>query len=321
MLLEISAVVDILLSHGADAAQRSPPRYVTPLHCAAHIYESLQPDMFVVIKTALQQLFVQLCRDGGAPCVNAVDAYGVPVLVHLLVASRRWVTSTGGMTVGRAFIPFLTHTLQHFLRRGLNPNAPLTMWAQRGASGRVVITSSYYREIVALISAPAAIGDSQFYGDAHRLLVILAQRGGNPNLVGFYMPTQSGDDGQLGQQRAGIDDASISCLLARVVLGRQDSLALAGALATAEFFYKTLLQGKLKELGDGVRHYVASDPRGCLSPASRAVVNRLAAGTPRPLRLLCRIAIADSVDWRLAKRCPTLPLPKALLQYLVNFDL
>lgn len=152
-LHEISSVVDILLTHGADPSQRSPPLYSTPLHCATHVFESLQPEMFVVVRTAFQQLFLQLCRDGGAHCVNAVNAHGIPVYMQLLSAVRRWlVTGTASSTVvSRTSGPFLTRMLQYLLRHGLDPNMELTMWAPRGVNARIVVTSSYFREIIAFI--------------------------------------------------------------------------------------------------------------------------------------------------------------------------
>jgi len=318
-LHEISSVVEILLSHGADPAQRSPPLYATPLHCAARIFESLQPDMFVVVKTALQQLFLQLCRDGGAPCVNAVDAFGVPVFVQLLTASRRWLTggSAPGSAFARTFVQFLARVLQHFLRHGLNANTSLAMLRARGIGGRTVVASGYYREIVAFVVAPIAGADARFYDEARRLLVVLAQRGANPNSTTFTSALPAGD----GLLLLGPEEASISCLLARVVLGQPDSLAVAGAISTVDFFYKTLSQAKLRELADGIQSYMSVDVRASVVPASRAVLLRLTANVPRPLRLLCRIAVAESLQWRLAKGCPLLPLPRTLLHYLVNFDL
>jgi len=320
-LHEISSVVEILLGHGADPAQRSPPLYGTPLHCAAHIFESLQPDMFVVVKTALQQLFLQLCRDGGASCVNAVDAFGVPVFVQLLNASRRWLTggSAPGSAFARTFVQFLARVLQHFLRHGLNPHASLAMLRARIIGGRTVVASSYYREIVSFVVAPVVATDTSYYDEAHRLLFILAQRGGNPNRATFSSPLPDGDAILL----IGNEEASISCLLARVLLGQQDegSLAVAGAVATLDFFYKTLSQAKLRELAVGVQAYMSADMRGSVAPVSRAMLLRLTANVPRPLRILCRIAVANSLQWRLAKGCPLLPLPRTLLHYLVNFDL
>jgi hypothetical protein len=321
-LHEISTVVDILLSHGADAAQRASPLYATPLHCAAHIFESLQPDMFVVVKGAFQQLFLQLCRDGGAACVNAVDAYGVPVFVLLLNAARRWLTSGAAASnvVGHKCTTFIARMLQHFLRHGLDPNIVLTMWAPRGVNGRVVITSNYFREIAAFVSIQVPSIDAQFYDEARRLLVILAQRGGNPNLVTFHsIPPHS--DSPLAQNNSGsFDISSISCMIARALLGNQNSIALAGTVYIVDFFCKTLSQAKLRELSDGVNFYVANSLPVIASPATRSILLRLSTTTPRPLRLLCRIAIANHMKWRLAKRCGSLPLPRSMLHSLISFD-
>jgi len=324
-LHEISSVVEILLGHGADPAQRSAPSYATPLHCAAHIFESLQPDMFVVVKTALQHVFLQLCRDGGPACVNAVDAFGVPVFVRLLTASRRWLTGSAavppcGAFAARTFVQFLARTLQHFLRHGLDPTAALAMLrARRSAGGgRAVVASSYYRELVAFVVASSPPADAQFYDDAGRLLVVLAQRGGNPNTAAFT----SQEPGGPGLQVLAADESPITCLLARVLVGQHDSLAVAGAAATLDFFYKTLSPSKLRQLADGIQSYIGGAGGAVVvSPASRALLHRLTANVPRPLRILCRIAVADSLQWRLAKGCPLLPLPRTLLLYLVNFDL
>jgi len=110
-----------------------------------------------VVRAALQHVFLQLCHDGGAPCVNAVDALGVPVFVRLLNASRRWLTGSSavppcGQFAARTFIQFLVRTLQHFLRHGLDPNASLAMLrTRRGVGGRAVVASSYYREVISFV--------------------------------------------------------------------------------------------------------------------------------------------------------------------------
>lgn len=315
-LHEISSVLEILLGHGADPAQRSAPLYATPLHCAAHIFESLQPDMFVVVRAALQHLLLQLCRDGGAACVNAVDAFGVPVFVRLLTASRRWLTAGPAAAtppVTRTVVQFLGRALAQFLRHGLDADAALAMLRPR-RGGRAVVASGYYRELVAFVVAPVA--DAQFYDDARRLLVVLAQRGGNPNAATLTSPTPPGDTGLV---LLSTDEAPVSCLLARVLLGQHDSVAVAGAAATLDFFYRTLSQAKLRQLADGIQSYMGVG--AAVSPASRALLLRLTANVPRPLRILCRIAVADSLHWRLAKGCPLLPLPRTLLHSLVNFDL
>jgi len=78
ILQEIYKVSEILLAHGADAGQRCmAPACVSPLYYAVRIFQSLQPEMFVVVKTALRQLFLLLCRD--ACNVNATDACGLTV--------------------------------------------------------------------------------------------------------------------------------------------------------------------------------------------------------------------------------------------------
>ena len=319
-LHEISAVVDILLGHGADAAQRVAPLSATPLHCAAHIFETLQPDMFVVVKTAFQQLFLQLSREGGAACVNAVNAYGNPVFVQLLTAARRWLTAgvAASNVVGRACTPFLTRVLQHFLKYGLNPNVTFTTWVPRGVNGRIVATSSYFREISAFIGVQVPNIDAQFYDDARRLLVVLAQRGGNPNRVTFYSTTLDESSGLW--PHGGIENAPISLLIARSLLGNHHSISLAGSICIVDFFYKTLSQAKLRELSDGVQFFLARELPGLVTPASRSILQRLSVTTPRSLRILCQTAIADHMKWRLAKRCSSLPLPRSTLQSLINFD-
>jgi len=173
-------------------------------------------------------------------------------------------------------------------------------------------------QLVAFVLSPV---DSQFCEEARRLLVVLAQRGGNPNMATFTAQADSPGGSLLVLGTS--DEAPISCLLARVLLaGQHDSLAVAGAASTLDFFYKTLSQSKLRQLADGVQSYVTGGGTSVPSlAASRALLLRLTANVPRPLRILCRIAVADSLQWRLAKGCPLLPLPRTLLHYLVNFDL
>lgn len=160
--------------------------------------------------------------------------------------------------------------------------------------------------------------DSNFYDDARRLLVVIAQRGGNPNMATFYSKTRDPVTGLW--PHGGFDDAQISAVLAHG-LRASNPLTLTGTISIVEFFYRTLSNNKLHELAEGIRCFAGTEAELPTAPF-RAVLHRLTSSTPRPLRLMCRIAIANYMDWRLAnKRCSALPLPRSLLQSLVNFDM
>lgn len=160
--------------------------------------------------------------------------------------------------------------------------------------------------------------DSRFYDDARRLLVVIAQRGGNPNMATFFSVSRDPVTGLW--PHGGFDDAPISAIVTHGLRSSNQN-SLAGTISILEFFYRTLSNSRLHELADGIRYFAGPDADLPSAPY-RAVLHRLTPSTPRPLRLLCRIAIANYMDWRLAnKRCTSLPLPRSLLQSLVNFDM
>jgi hypothetical protein len=138
-------VAEILLAHGADAGQRSmAPACVSPLYYAVRIFHSLQPEMFVVVKTALRHLFVLLCRD--ACNVNATDACGLTVYAQLLNASHRWIAACpANGAFAQTMLAFLAFTLQQFLRHGMDANAALRYWTPRLDE---TVESNYFKEVL-----------------------------------------------------------------------------------------------------------------------------------------------------------------------------
>lgn len=311
ILQEIYKVVEILLAHGADPGQRSSPGYVSPLYYAIRIFQSLQPDMFVVVKTPLKQLFLLLCQES---CnVNATDSYGLTMYVQLLHGSYGWIAgSAANLAFCKTILPFLAYMLQHFLKRGLNANAQLTYWTPRMEE---TIESNYFKEILMFVSLQVA-DDLLFYDNIRQLLLKLVQRGGNPNLLAFT-PSY----GTVAKVANAVPrDASVSFIVARSMYVQTES-TLVRVLEFVNFFTKTLVQSKLTEFANSLQHFVNTDFRGeTLAVAAQTHLQSLGS-RPRSLHQLCRIAIAESLQWKLARKCTLLPLPKALVHYLLNFDL
>ena len=311
ILQEIYKVIEILLAHGADLTQRSSS-IVSPLYYAIRIFQSLQPDMFVVVKTALKHLFILLCQEN---CnVNAVDSCGVPVFVHLLTSSYHWIqNNTANVAFCKAILPFLAYMLQHFLKRNLDPVAHLTFWTSRMEE---VIESNYFKEIFMYVNLDV-VDDPHFYDNARQLAIKLVQRGGNPNLM-TYLSKYS-----IVVVPNGITprDVSIAFILTKALYSSQKEYVLVAVIDVINFFYKTLSQIKLKELSDAIQHCSNTEFKSNVPGLAVQSILHKVACTPRTLRELCRLAIADSLEWKLARKGPSLPLPKALLHYLTNFDL
>ena len=313
ILQEICKVVEILLAHGADATQRSSPSFVSPLYNAIRIFQSLQPDMFVVVKTALKQLLLLLCQEN---CdVNATDSYGLTPLLLLLNVSYKWIAnSSANGTFCKTILPFLADLLQHFLKRGLDANAPLTYWTRRMDEA---IESNYFKEIIVFLNLQLP-DDPQYYNSVRYMLTRLVQRGGNPNLLTFT-PSYGTPYNIMGADAP--RDACLSFLLTRS-LYLQSELTLPPVLEVLQFFYKSLAQPKLTEFVDSINHFVNTDFKSLtLDPAARERLQYIST-TPRNLKDLCRIAVVGTLQWRLtSKRCHKLPLPKVMMHYVINFDM
>lgn len=311
ILQEICKVVEILLAHGADATQRSSPTYVSPLYYAIRIFQSLQPDMFVVVKTALKQLLVLLCQEN---CdVNATDSYGLTPLLLLFNASHKWIAShSANATFCKTILPFLADMLHHFLKRGLDSNAALTYWTRRMEEA---IESNYFKEVIMFLNLQVP-DDPQFYDNVRYLLTKLVQRGGNPSLLNFtpsYGTPYNGIGGEVPR------DACLSFLLTRALYMQSDN-TIAPVLDVLLFFYRTLVQHKLIEFLDSIHHFINTDFKSLVLHPSVEVKLHYLSMTPRSLKDLCRIATVNKLQWRLTKRCSKLPLPKSLLHFIINFD-
>ena len=312
ILQEICKVVEILLAHGADTGQRNSPAFTPPLYYAIRIFESLQPDMFVVVKTALKQLLQLLCQEN---CnVNAVDSYGLTPVLHLMNASYNMISANAAnVTFCKTILPFVGDMLQHFLKRGLDANMQLTYWTRRMDEA---IESTYFKEVIVFLNIQV-LDDPQFYDGVRHLLMKYIQRGGNPNLLTYtpvYGTACTVTSSEIPR------DASLSCLLTRA-LYMQTPTTLPPVLDVLGLFYKTLQQHKLLELLDSVVHYVSTDFKQASLPESARVYIEHIASTPRTLRELCRISVAHALGWKLTKKVPRLPLPKIMLHYVINLDM
>ena len=310
LLQEICKVVEILLAHGADPTQRSSPSFVSPLYYAIRIFQSLQPDMFVVVKNALKQLLILLCQEN---CdVNAVDSYGLTPFLLLLQVSLQWITNDStNTTFCKTILPFLTDMLQHFLKRGLDPNAQLTYWTRRMEEA---IESNYIKEVIIFLNVP--VEDPHVYDLVRQLLIKLIQRGGNPNLLTFT-PTY-GSPYTISNEIP--CHASTTILLTRTLYIQSEN-TLPAIAEVLHLFHRTLLQHKLVEFAESLIHFISTDFKSLKMDESAEARIRQMVTIPRSLKDLCRVAIADNLEWKLCKKCPRLPLPKVLLHYLINFDM
>ena len=312
ILQEICKSIEILLAYGADGSYRNAPA-VSPLFYAIRIFESLQPDMFIVVKVPLKNLLLLVSQ---ANCnVNTTDSYGMTPFLLLLNCGFKWIsTNANNVNFCKTIIPFLGDILQHFMKCGLDANTQLSYWTRRMDEA---IESTYFKEIILYLNLIVA-GNPHFYHQIRCLLLKLVQRGGNPNLLAFtpsygtpYNVTLTGEPPR---------DASMSFLLTRALFVQSEQ-TLPPILDMLLFFSKTLVQSKLTEFVDSIMHFINTDFKSLpLSPAVISHVSVLST-SPRSLKELTRVSIAENLEWKLMKRCPKLPLPKVLRHYLLDFDL
>ena len=309
-LQEICKIVNLLLVHGADAGHRPCPAFIPPLYYAIRIFESLQTDMFVVVKNALKQLLICLCQEN---CnLNACDSYGLTPTLHLLNASYSMISkNTSNVTFCKTILPFVGEMLQHFLKQGLDANAQVLYWTRRMDEA---IDSNYFKEIILFINLQIQ-EDPSFYEMARQLLIKLVQRGGNPNLLTFTPSYGT----PFAVTKKVPRDASLSCLLARSLYVLSDN-TLPPVLNIVSFFYHTLTQLKLVEFLESVNHYLTTDFKSNqLPPQAQTHIDAMAT-RPRTLKEITRVAIAENLDWCLIKKAKKLPLPKSLMEYCIAFD-
>lgn len=311
VLQQICKVAEILLEHGAHVGQnKSCPAFIPPLFYAIKIFYSLQPDMFVVVKNALIDLFILLCRDNLD--ISLADSYGKTPALHLITASFNMISRyKTNASLCKTILPFVGEMLQHFIKRGLDLNKQLEYYPD----GRMHIRleTTYFKEIILLANLQVEPMEPQYYSNIKPLLVKLVQRGGNPNLLHFT--PSYGERYTLTQDAP--KEASFACLLARS-LYIHDATTIKYALEVLDLLYQTLNQSKLTECIDSIQHYSRVDFSA--SPLPECVQQHLQdmRRTPRHLKELTRIAIAESVRWKLARKVAKLPLPKVLLHYCIR---
>ena len=310
ILQEICKVVDILLCHGADPTQRASPMFVSPLYYAVRIFQSLQPDMFIVVKTALKQLLMLLCQEN---CnINMADSYGLTPFVLLLHTAYKWISlNSTNSNFSKTILPFIGDMLHHFLKRGLDPNAQLSYWTRRMDEA---IESNYFKEIILFLNLKVE-DDPLFFDHIHIFLVKLMQRGGNPNMLTFT-PTYGTPYTLMNEA----PNASVTFLLTKALFLQPESNLLP-ILEIILLFHKTLIQHKCLEFVESIIHFVNTDFKSLTLCAGAKKALQALATTPRSLKDLSRIAITTNLEWRLTKRVPRLPLPKVLQYYVINLDM
>ena len=309
VLQEIIRMVEVLLKHGANPAQRSSPVFISPLYYAIRIFQSLQLHMFVIVKTALRQLILLLCQENVD--VNKVDSYQLTPFLHITNTALKWVNA---QRTNAAFclslLPFVGDLLQHFLKCGLNANAQLNYWTRRMD---VAIESTYFREVALFLNV--SVEDPRYYEQVKLLMLKLIQRGGDPNLLDFT--PLYGTPYQLLDEIP--KDRPLSLLLARS-LYLKSSTTLPAVLDALSLFHKSLVQEKHTEFIEGVAHFIHADLKNTpLDPCAMKAIHQCR-HQPRHLKELCRIQVAIAMGWRLSKRCSKLPLPRFLVQYILNLE-
>ena len=313
VLQQICKVAQILLDHGAHAGHnKNCPSFIPPLFYAIKIFYSLLPDMFVVVKTALKQLFILLCQQASLD-MTLSDSYGKTPALHLITVSYDMISKYHtNASFCKIILPFVGEILQHFIKRGLDANQQFMYWTD----GRmdVCIETNYFKEVILLLNLQVQSMDPQYYCNVKPLLLKLIQRGGNVNLLNFTP--------LYGQRYTVTPDvpreASFACLLTRsFYVHGADTLPF--VLEVLDFFYHTLSQRKLTEFVDSITHYTRIDFKASALPESVKQHLREMTASPRSLKEIARIAIAHSVRWKLGKKVRKLPLPTVLIQYCTLF--
>ena len=314
ILQEICKVVQILISHGATIKRRPGPaihtNFVSPLYYAIRIFQSLQPDMFVLVKAALKQLILLLCHDS---CnVNACDSYGLTPFLLILTSSFKWMESTNAnQLINGTTLTFVSDIMQHFLKRGLDPCATLIYWTRRMEE---TIETTYYKQLILFLNLNLH-DDPQCYVQVRHLLVKLIQRGGDPNCLTFT-PSYGTRYSLTAEVPV---DTSMSYLMTRSLYVHPDE-DLICILDVFDVFCHTLLTHKLAEFIGSVRHFVSTDFKSSALPHRAEHYIENVGVEPRCLKSLCRLAIVENLEWRLHKRVHKLPLPKMLIHYVLHFD-
>ena len=299
---------------GANTKRRPGPaihtNFVSPLYYAIRIFQSLQPDMFVLVRAALKHLIFLLCHDG---CnVNATDSYGLTPFLLILTSSFKWMESTNAnMSINSTILIFVSEIMQHFLKRGLDPSATLTYWTRRMEE---TIETTYYKQVILFLNLNLH-DDPKCYVEIRHLLVKLIQRGGDPNCLTFT-PSY----GTRYCLTADVPvDASMSYLMTRSLYVHPDE-DLICILDVFDVFCRTLNNDKLAEFIGSIRHFINTDFKSSALPERAEQYVEILGIEPRSLKCLCRRTVVQNFEWRLYKRVNKLPLPKMLNHYILYFD-
>lgn len=298
ILQEIYKVVEILLSHGADPGAKSAAKCLSPLFYAVHIFQSLQPAMFVVVKTALKQLIFILSKSHCS--MNARDSLGFTMYLHLLHTSYHWLsTNTTAVTpFCKTVFSFLISVLQHFIKHDLDPNDQMSYKLQRNDGH---ITTTYFREV--LMFCTLELREEIIFPNVKIMLVKLIQGGFDVNYTVNSLRSQDVHGSNLP-----------STLQILNTILTHPTTSPSHTMEILELFSQTLNQQNYNLLSSclGASLDLASCPDVVRDHLTKMSTN------PRTLKQLCRISVGNALSWRLFKHCPSLPLPKVLLHYVHN---
>ncbi|ESO05819.1 hypothetical protein HELRODRAFT_159895 [Helobdella robusta] len=319
VLQEIYKVVEILLSHGADPGPKSAAKCLPPLFYAIHIFQSLQPEMFVVVKTALKQLFFLFSKP---PCnMNKRDSSGCTMFLHLLHTSYQWLSANTSAVnpFSTSIFTFLGGVLLGFVKQGMDPNDILSYKLSRGQN----TISTYFTEMLSFCSLEAI--DKTMYMHIKIIITKLLQNGFDMNAfiarVCSNDPSISNDVCSGGSSSSNhladyVELHSFYLILTQSFLNRmflnnfQEIFSLfCNTLEQRNFniFISSFILNTNCKSDDG--REISSDVREYL-----AKINSV----PRSLKKLCRIALCVNLKWRLHPSCSYLPLPKILVEYMLT---
>ena len=289
---EVNKVLQILLERGASVNSRSS-RVASVINWVVSVLCSIEAFQVKAAGDKILNAIEILCDFGANP--NYPDEQEIYIVTRVFTATNRWLNhSVDDLNLAHAITDIVHKLLTILFKHGLCPPVEIRALCVKQIA------------IIANINLP----DAKFGDEVKKFLVPLLCSGLHPNrmralpppaMPGTFMPLGLGGEVQYFLARA-------------LVIHRHHG----GMLSLFNSFEQLLTQSNLNLL-------VGSLCRGLKQDFDTATYRELTHHVkalsaikcrPRPLKVLCRIAVNDALSWRLIQKRQNLPLPAMLQDYL-----
>ena len=291
VLPEINRVLEYLLSMGVDANAECD-QVSSPLTWAAHVLCSMEAPAVEIVWPQVWSLFKVLFDYGANP--NMQDEKGISIVTLMLTAANRWMMQcTDSVDRAQRILRCIAELLNQFFDHGFSPSDDVLDLCMKQVA----------------ILCNISLMDSHYLIGVRALMLPFITNGNNPN--NLHLVTEDNNMPNTPCRLHG------QFYLSRAFIIHREHAGMFNFFTVLE---NTLVQERLGRLVRNICQILSSNfEENAYRDTARCIDSlKERSRTVRPLKVLCRLTVANCMAWQLKERAPCLPLPPQLKNYIKN---